>query len=122
MHLLLVDPIHSEFWICTSTEAQNQQSFSEYDVLYLSCFCGSFEPSFITVGLVEFPSSSSSSLFELDCSFVQQIFCLLPIILFLTQRYNRYFHSHKGDPVQCKLIQRLYFHLHIDDPVVYCTL
>ena len=40
--------IHSEFWICTSTEAQNQLHFLEDDVLQSSCSCCSFEPSFIS--------------------------------------------------------------------------
>ena len=44
MHLLLVD---SEFWLCTSTEAENQPQLSADDAPYFCCSCGSFEPSFV---------------------------------------------------------------------------
>ena len=47
MHLL---PVNSEFWICTSTEAQNQPHFPENDVLLSADLSGSFEPSFVDFG------------------------------------------------------------------------
>ena len=44
MHLL---PVDSKFWICTSTEAQNQPHFPENDVLLSADPSSSFEPSFV---------------------------------------------------------------------------
>ena len=37
MHLL---PVNSEFWICTSTEAQNQPHFSGDDILLVAYIFG----------------------------------------------------------------------------------
>ena len=47
LRLSCTSSFHSEFWICTSTEAQNQQQFSADDVACFWCFCVSFEPSFV---------------------------------------------------------------------------
>ena len=48
MHLL---PGDSEYYICTSTEAQNQPHFSGKKVLLSADPSGSFEPSFIMAGV-----------------------------------------------------------------------
>ena len=42
--------IHSEFWIGTHTEAQNQPHFSGDDVPYAELYCLSFKPSFVGFG------------------------------------------------------------------------
>ena len=47
MHLLIVN---LEFWICTSTEAQNQPHFPENDVPLTADPCGSFGLSFVQFG------------------------------------------------------------------------
>ena len=42
--------IHSKFWICIYTEAQNQPQFLADDVPYTEFYCLSFEPSYIRFG------------------------------------------------------------------------
>ena len=46
--------IHSEFWIGTHTEAQNQPHFSGDDVPYAEFSCRSFKPSFVGFGWENF--------------------------------------------------------------------
>ena len=79
----------SEFWICTSTEAQNQPHFSGIDVLLFPDPCGSFALSFIRIGWKEYYFFIPIVYPIVDCDF----FCVdLKYYLFLLDNTVRTAH------------------------------